>query len=82
MLYIENGMLPQILSSLSKRIPIQAEMFPLITKFLTTLCLNQEGQKIVLESNIIDSFVRSACDSRSYKFLVNLAKTHQNKDLF
>jgi len=69
--FIENGVFPGIIESLSHRIPIQPDLIILIMKLIQTLCLNSQGIELVTKSQIIDKFARIACDSTAHKQFVN-----------
>ena len=52
-MYIDNGTLPCIIDSLSRRIPRQNDSFLLTCKFMRLLLLNEKGKQLLLQSSIL-----------------------------
>ena len=70
--YIENGMLPCIVQSLTRRIPVQQDFLVVTCKFIRLLLLNSEGTKLVVESGLIKTLHQMAMDHRTYGEFVQL----------
>jgi hypothetical protein len=68
--FVDSGLLTTILDSLSRRIPIQADLFSIVLKFFKMLNLHTKGTEILLNSQAIEQFFKLAQDHRSYRMIV------------
>ena len=75
--YLENGILPCIIDSLSRRIPRQHDFLILTAKFMRLLLLNKEATKLMYESNILANMQMMARDHEAYNEFFSL---YQNRD--
>ena len=64
--YVENGLLPCIIRSLSRRVPRQHDFLVLTGKFMRLLMLNAEGTRLLLESRILANIQALALEHESY----------------
>ena len=63
--YIDNGLLPCIIDSMSRRIPRQHDFLVLTGKFMRLLLLNNQGTKLLLQSRILANVQAMALDPDS-----------------
>ena len=65
----ESGLITDILSSMQRRIPLQADFMLIVMKFLNTLHLNADSSKILCESQVLEHLFVMAKDCRTYKLM-------------
>lgn len=65
-----SGLIPGILKSLERRMPLQLDMFSIVTKFFRMLTLNKDSSELLLKGPALERFVKLGLDAQSFKHIV------------
>jgi len=66
---VQNGIIPDALNSIERRVPLHPDFLLIVMKFMATMHLNDESRKVLGKSKAIENLLAKALDPRVFKLI-------------